>query len=199
MFSSSPCFFPANTIDIYNIYPSTEQLPMKIQLPHLPHYVIKKCILCSQGKLNLKKREHMCHAHGCPWDTGTWRDLEMQHAGGQLGSIRLRSLSWIAEIQAWADDGYLLQLQHLSQHWSISVVSGNKTFEYARNMPSFSFHFPLSWVPVQLEASPLTAKAQEVKENNWTLSPQDFSLCWKTVDDFSELIKYNLGAKSLEL
>lgn len=76
------------------------------------------------------------------------------------------SLSRTAETQTRADGESLLQLQHLCQHRSILEVSGNKTLEYVRNMPDFSSHFPLSLVPVQLEASALTAWAEEVKENN---------------------------------
>lgn len=67
---------------------------------------------------------------------------------------------------------------------------------------AFPSCFPLSELLDQLEASPLTAQAVEVKENNWTLShpSQNFWLCWETTVIFSpKLINYNLRAKLLEL
>lgn len=145
MFSSSPCFFPANTIGIYNIYPSTEQLLWGYHSP-TSHICHQKCIYAPKRSWIWRKGEHMCHAHGCLWDTETWRDRKYNMK--MVYRAALRSLSWTAETQTRADGESLLQSQHLCQHWSILEVSGNKTLEYARNIPGFSFHFPLSLVPV---------------------------------------------------
>lgn len=131
MFSNSPCFLPANTIGIYNIYPSTEQLLWGYHSP-TSHICHQKCIYAPKRSWIWRKGEHMCHAHGCLWDTGTWRDRKYS-----MGMVPVTD-SWDPD----ADDESLLQLEHLCQHWPILEVSGNKTLEYARICLTF-FSFPL--------------------------------------------------------